>query len=181
MKKALLLTAVMLLGASVAFGQAGYIGLFADPAGTDCFLPDVMTGGLVPYYAVHMAATVTGSQWAAPKPACYLSTYLNDTPVFPVTVGNSQVGVSIGYGACYSSPIHCLTLNVFPVGATQPCCQWDVGPDPNAGGIFAVDCAFVTIPASGAFGMVNGNTTDCPCSNPTEETTWGKVKSLYVE
>ena len=180
MKKALLLTAVMLLGASVAFGQAGYIGLFADQAGTDCFLPDLVPG-LTPYYAVHMAAVVTGSQWAAPVPTCYLSTYLNDTNVFPVTVGNSQAGVSIGYGACLTSPIHCLTLNAYTVGVTPACCQWDVGPDPNVGGVFAVTCDFVTVPASGAMAMVNGNTVDCPCSNPTEETTWGKVKSLYVE
>ena len=64
MKKVLLLTAVMVFGATAAFGQAGTIGIYADPTGADCHLPDAAPG-LAPYNVVH---TNTAGATASPPP-----------------------------------------------------------------------------------------------------------------
>ena len=50
------------------------------------------------------------------------------------------------------------------------------------GQVEVVDCQFASRIATGLTGTVNGNVT-CPCGYPVpvEETTWGRVKSLYIE
>lgn len=183
MKKALLLTLVLMLGASMAFAQGGSIGVFADPAGSSCNLTDAAPG-LLSFYAVHVLTPgATASQFSAPKPACMASaTYLSDTGVFPVTIGNSQNGVAIGYGACLAAPIHVLTINFFGSGLTPACCYYGVFADPNlaSGQIEVVDCAENLIYATGGVGIVNPNAT-CQCDVPVQDTTWGKVKSIFAE
>jgi hypothetical protein len=179
MKKALLLAMALMLGASVAFAQGGTIGLYKDMAGTDCWLNDT-TPGLTAYYVVHLNTTAaTAAEFSAPKPTCMMATYLSDASVFPVTVGTSQTGVSIGYGACKAAPIHILTLNFFTMGATQPCCLFPVRPHPVNGGPWMVDCASTQLPAAARIAVVNGNQT-CTCAIvPVDESTWGGVKALY--
>ena len=132
MKKALLLTIVLMLGASMAFAGTGSIGIFADNAGVSCNLSDP-GAGLTQYFIVHVnAVSVSASQYSAPKPACFTSTYLSDTNAFPVTVGSSQTGVSVGYGSCRTSPILLQTLSYFTSGTTPVCCYYPVLADPNA-------------------------------------------------
>jgi hypothetical protein len=186
MKKALLLTAFLMLGASIAFAQSGSVGIFADAAGTNCNLPDAVPG-LTPYYVVHVYTTgATACQFKATKPACVLASYLSDATVFPVTVGNSQTGVSVGYGTCRSGPIHVLTLNFFTQGLTQACCYYKVACDPlgsdgcASGLIDIVDCSFEPALATAGTGIVKANGT-CDCNVPVEDTTWGNVKALYGE
>jgi len=183
MKKALLLTAVMIFGATAAFGQAGTVGLYSDPVGSDCHLPD-LTAGLNPYFAVHTnTAGATAVQFSAPMPGCYTAgLWLSDTPVYGVTLGNSQIGVAIGYGICVPGPNHVLTINIFGQGLGGTCCAWSVVPDPNvpSGQIEVVDCAAQLLFGAGFTSYVNGNDT-CPCTVATEESTWGQVKSIYSE
>ena len=56
-------------------------------------------------------------------------TYLGESSPFGVVIGNSQTGVSIGYGACLSGTIQLLTVRFFGQGLTEPCCVYPVGPD----------------------------------------------------
>ena len=56
MKKGLLLTVVLMLGASMAFAQGGTIGIYKDTAGTNCWVDDKVPG-LTPYYVVHLNTT----------------------------------------------------------------------------------------------------------------------------
>jgi hypothetical protein len=183
MKKALLLTVAIMCAATVAFGQAGTIGLYADAAGADCHIPDTVAG-LYTVYAVHTnTAGATASQWAAPLPSCYLGIWLSDTPVYAVTIGNSQSGVAIGYGVCLAGPIHVLSISLFNQALTGSCCAWTVIPDPNvpSGQIEVVDCVNALLYGTGFTSYINGNINDCPCTVGTEETTWGAVKSIYSE
>ena len=179
MKKVVFLTVALVFAASMAFAQAGSVGIFGDPAGTDCNLPDAIPG-LTPYYVVHVNAVAIASQFWAPTPACMTATYLSDTAVFPVTIGSSQTGVAIGYGACQAGNIHCLTLNYFTSGTTPACCLFPILPDPVApsGEIEVVLCDNSLVFASGGAGIINSDAS-CLCDVPTQETTWGKVKSLY--
>jgi len=181
MKKALLISLVLVFGAGMAFAQGGSIGIFADPAGLNCNLGDV--AGLTQYYIVHVnSAGATACQFSAPKPACFTATYLADTGIFAVTVGSSQTGVSIGYGMCRQSPLHVLTLSYFTNGMTPSCCYYPVLEHPTATppGLLVVNCAEQLIPATGGKGIIKSGA-GCNCNVPVEETTWGQVKSLYNE
>lgn len=179
MKKALLLTVALMLCAGAAFAQYGTIGLYGDMGGTSCWLNDKVAG-LTPYYVVHMnTVSAAAAEFAAPKPACLLATWLSDTNAFPVTIGNSQTGVSIGYGSCRAAPVLILTLNYFTAGTTPACCLYPVLPHPINGGPWMVDCTQTQYPVGTNIAVVNGNET-CTCESvPTEDTTWGGVKALY--
>ncbi len=182
MKKALLLTLVLMLGASMAFAQAGSIGIFADPAATNCNLV-AMAQGLGAYYIVHVNTPgAVGCEYSAPKPACMtLASYLSDTNVFPVSIGNSQTGISVGYGVCKVSPILVQTISYFILGPNPTCCRYYVLPHPINGGPNVVDCADNLLIATGGQGIVNSVVGQCECNVPVQDTTWGSVKALYTE
>jgi hypothetical protein len=63
MKRFLLLALGNVLGASVAFGQAGYIALYSDLARTSCYLSVTDAGGTKRVYIYHMMAAGTTARW----------------------------------------------------------------------------------------------------------------------
>ena len=166
---------------SQAPGFGGTLRLANDPNGAECAIPD--EPGLKPIYVVHTNTPgATASQFSAPAPACLQMVYLSDTPTFGVTIGNSQTGVSVGYGACLGSPIQVLTINYFAQGLTPDCCLYPVLPDPNvpSGRIEVVDCSSALVLANGGDATVNENP-GCPCGAlKTEQATWGQIKALYA-
>lgn len=185
--RALLLAILCLpLFAGSAWGQAGSIGIFPNAAANCCLLDD-KTLGLTAYYVVHVYTPgATACRYSAPRPVCFTATYLSDTNMFPVTIGNSQSGVSVGYGSCRVGPIHVQTLNFFTTGTTPECCYYRVQPDPASsyGEIEVSDCGFQLIFGVGGHSIINGGPRcNCgyPCPVPVEETTWGEVKSLYSD
>ncbi len=120
------------------------VGIFADPQGTDCNLQDVVPGLCSYHVVVDAGATgMTAVEFSAPQPPCMLAVFLSDTAVYPVTIGTSQSGVAIGFGACLTGKIHVLTINYFCQALTSPCCEYPVLPDPNvpSGTIEFVDCS----------------------------------------
>ena len=187
MKKVLFLAFVIVFSANMAFAQAGAINIFADPLGMSCdHFP--LIGTLYFAYAVHVLTPgATASQWSAPLPPCALPgmLWLSDGAIFPVTIGNSQTGVAIGYGGCFASPVHVLTLQIFVQIPTPPCCVWPVLPDPAvpSGQIEVVDCAGVVISSPSQPSSVINPDPTCTCNPPiaVEESTWGGIKSLYVD
>lgn len=191
MRRTLSLLLVLSLLPAAAFGQPGTIQIFGDPAGTQCEIMDTAPG-LFSLYVVHVFTPgATAAQFSAPKPWCMADAiYLSDTAVYAVTLGNSQSGVAIGYGACVPSPNHILTMNFFAQGTTLPCCCYYTSPDPlvPSGEIEVVDCANEVLYAFRAPAVINFNHSclcwDLPdgCINgpvPIEDTTWGQVKSIY--
>ncbi|UCH84114.1 MAG: hypothetical protein JSW50_00030 [Candidatus Latescibacterota bacterium] len=182
MKTLLLLACIVFLGANLAFAQPGVIGITADQGGTDCNLLDTVPGALVSYYVQHLrTAGATAAQFSAPMPACMIgAVWISDVPIGP-SVGNSQIGIAIGYGGCFASPILILTINYFAFGATTPCCPYYPSPDPATGLIEMVDCAHFKMPAGAQCAMINPDVTCLCAATPTETSTWGKVKALYSE
>jgi len=184
MKKALLLSFALMLVASLAFAQAGSVGVFADPAGLSCNLLDQAPMGVKLYYVVHVYTTgATAVQYRAKLPLCMTGTgamWLSDQNQFPVAVGNSQIGIGIAYGSCKVGPVFLQIVQVFAQGTTPPCCRWYVDADPAvpSGKIEGSDCAFVVFYPTGGQGIINSGPT-CNCNIPTEDTTWGQVKALY--
>jgi hypothetical protein len=183
MKKALSMAALAVaLAASSALAGQGSVGIFADVAGTNCNLPDPGPG-LTQYYIVHVNTTgSTACQFSAPKPACFTAMYLSDTNLFAVTIGNSQMGTSVGYGTCRVGPTYVMGINYFTNGQTAPCCYYPVLPDPLAVplAIRSVDCDFEEWSVTGGTGIIKSGPT-CHCGVAAEESTWGQVKALYAE
>jgi hypothetical protein len=164
----------------------GSIGVYTDPAGTDCNIPDVPSGFMTVYVVHTNTAGATASQFSAPKPACMTdATWVSDTPVFAVTLGSSQTGVTVGYGSCSSGPTHVLTIKYYVTGPSEACCMYRVLPDPSlaSGQVEVVDCNFNLVNGTGNNSTVNPNFS-CICGAgsvvPAEQTTWGHVKALYA-
>jgi len=185
MKRALAVAAVVLL---MFAGQAGTnpipwggdLAPWGDAQATTSYIYDNTTG-LLSVYIVQLTYSegMTASQFAAPKPACFLASYLSDTAVFPVTIGSSQTGVAVGYGACLNGPIHVLTINYFVEGLTADCCFYPTVPHPDipSGKIEAVNCNNEIVFLTGGLGVINPDARDC--TNAVVPTTWGKIKSTY--
>jgi hypothetical protein len=182
MKRVLLFSLGILLCAGVAFGQAGYIGLFTDPGYTDCYLYDDVIG-IKSIYAVHKAASsVTASQFQVaigPGMGCVETGVMNN---FPTVIGSPSTGISIAYGACLVSDILLFTWNFFCQGTSGTCAKLEVVPDPAAisGAIEIVTCNSYKLPGNGSALYVNPNGfCDCGEVVPTRESSWGQIKALY--
>ncbi|UCG52671.1 MAG: hypothetical protein JSW58_03735 [Candidatus Latescibacterota bacterium] len=184
-KLALAAVVVIVFAGHLCANPVGWGGfaLFSDPQGTDAFIIDEMPGLLVIYvvqgYTIGDGATA--AQFSAPQPECFEATYISDTQIFPVTIGNSQTGVAVGYGQCLTAPIHVLSINYFGEGLTGECCFYWLQPDPNvpSGEIEVVDCNSQLVFMPGGAGVINPD--EGLCGTPVEPSTWGKVKSLYKE
>jgi hypothetical protein len=185
----------ILLAAGIVLGivadcsaQYGAFGVFADPNGTNNCLRDE-SPGVCSYHVVHyvIASGASACQFAAPRPDCFNATYLSDTMFFPVTLGNSQTGVVVGYGQCVFGYVRVLTMNFMCQGQTLPCCCYPVRPDPNAGTnkILVADCWDHIVEVGSGANVINWNPScsegcwDCPYSVHAQQSTWGQIKAMY--
>jgi hypothetical protein len=181
MKKVLLLTVIMVFSASMASAQLGQLVVSADPLGADCNIVDGAPG-LLKIWVVHtLGVGIAGSEFSAPAPSCMIgATYLSDGDQAGAAVGDTQTGLSIGYGACSASPVAVVSMSFFGAGLSAPCCQYPILPHPITGLIIFNDCIPVDLPGqAGPPATINGDDAVCPCAVPTEESTWGAVKSLF--
>jgi hypothetical protein len=180
MKRALLITVCMMFAASLAFGQAGNIGVFADPAGASCDLSN-SPAGFFQAYIVHVNSPgSTASQFRVVVYGTPL-TIIGELSAYN-TIGSAAAGIAVAYGPCLVSPIHALTVSY--LGISAPCDYIAIEADPTADppAIYVTDCAtpvpnLLTIP-QGGIGYLNNNG-NCPCNVPAEDTSWGQIKALY--
>jgi hypothetical protein len=185
MKRALLIVfCLSFLAGAVNAQVPGSIGLFADPAASYCDVYDYAPG-IVIVYVVHVMTTgatasqfrVDSNSWGANM--LYLSEVV--TPPY-YAIGNSQTGVSIAYTYCVPSPNMIMYIQYFAQGLSATCSKIKVVDHPTATppGIYVVDCSDPPnlLTATGGSVVINPDAT-CMCDIPVEETTWGKIKSLY--
>jgi hypothetical protein len=163
----------------------GFIGLYADAAATSCNLVP-LAGTLYQVHVIHMRHTgMAGSHFAAPAPDCMNAVHLGDQGMWPTQIGNSQDGLSLGYGGCLTAPTYLMVINYFVEGDVDPCCLYPVLPDPHRadGEIVGVDCSPNLVVIGGGTAVVNANS-GCMCGDGgdpvlVEETTWGRIKMMY--
>ena len=161
------------------------IGVYDDPQGTECNISDV-TDLMKEVYVVHKSSQgTTGAQWSAPKPACWTNaSWLSDTAVWPVVVGDSQTGMRLAYGLCQTGAYLVTTIYYFVDGTSPACCQYPLLPHPDlpSGQVEVTDCNFNIQWGVGLTSTINGDET-CPCGYPVpvEKMTWGKIKALFTE
>jgi hypothetical protein len=160
----------------------GYLVPSPDPTRTDLMICDKTPGLLNIYVVCRWWNGSTAVQFSAPQPACFTAAWLSDTHVFPVTIGNSQYGVAVGFGSCRMPPVHVLTITYFAYGATPADCVYPTLPDPQSGSgwIEIADCNFNLVQVSDGGNYINPPEAACG-STPAETMTWGRVKSLFNE
>lgn len=185
MKRLVLLTIVVLCVSSLGAAQVipGSIGVFADPPATNCNISDTAPG-LLYLYIVHVSTNgSTASQWMLQPGAGFTPSYVAESSTF-LTIGTALTGITVAYGSCRdarTTPILLLTMTYFGSGTSSACGLLSIVPDDDAptGLVEVVDCAAQkhTIPRGGQ-ARVNPDGT-CTCNVAAEETSWGKIKSLY--
>ncbi len=177
MKKVLLLALAIMMIAPYA--MADHIGVYSDQAGTTCEFAATAIGP-VTLYVVHKTTGTTGSQFKVVNTmdwtfnAAVLGGYL--------AIGDAFTDLSLAYGGCLAGPdlaVVSLSGFSFPLPG-KLCGTLEIVPAPNKPGVISVDCTFAELVATAGILTFNNDGT-CPCEQPnaTEESTWGKVKSLY--
>jgi hypothetical protein len=181
--KALLSFMLLLALPVAALGQAGYIGLYADPAATECAISD-RGGSEVKVYVVHQATSgAASSEWRIAAAGGFGMTYVGETWSTAV-IGDTQSGVSASYGACLAAPILLCTVTYVSHGTSPACAYLEVVADPGSvnGTIDVVDCSSRVVPASGGKLFVNADDS-CPCGQTSGvyTTDWGRIKALFSD
>ncbi len=116
---------------------AGRIGVYNDILGTNINIID--TGGEVTLYIVHDVANAMGASFRIEAPAGW--TRKSSQNQFPVTLGNPENGIAVGFGDCLQGPIHIMTLTYTSPGNSAPDAMFKVRPHSGIpDGIESVDC-----------------------------------------
>lgn len=172
MKKALLLVLALgvVMTANLAFGQAGAITLYGDPGYTSCNM--VGAAGVVTVYIQHdLSPGTTASQFAitANPGMIFLADQVQGGFL---SLGGSQTGIALTYGACLAGPINILNI-LYSAAGPAACSTLEVVPDPNAltGQIEGVDCNTTkTFPNGSILTFDADGTCSCGIIVPVEET-----------
>jgi len=181
----LIFAAVLLVVTIVgsASGQVGYIGIYSDPAYTDCDLVDVVPPGVQLIYIVHRGSSgATAVQFRVVPSSGASCVLLGEDSPYNAILGDAESGIYIGFGGCVPSDNLVMTLSYFCDGASTTCSSIDIEADPDAssGGIEITDCSLTPLVGTGARLIINGDSS-CPCGAipPVREKTWGAIKALY--
>lgn len=185
MKKIMLLALAVVMSASVASAQlpsgGGHIGLYADPAGSEC---NLVPGLYITFniYVIHtLAPEANTSEWILVKTGNWAS-LLAGAPIWNgLTLGDPYVSFIITYGGCKALPYLVGTLPFTPLALPAACAlsmHVAASPAVASGSVEAVDCQATKRLATGGMLTLNGNST-CPCEIATEETNWSRIKALY--
>jgi len=147
---------------------------------------EIVDPGTAPFqvHLVHVYAIgATASQFMLAMDPCNTALNLGETHNFPVHIGTFTTGVSISYQSCLNGTIPLGFINFF--GLVPDCCYLHVVPDPNAipaGEVWTVDCTIDgnLVAVTGGEAIIN-STSAChaPCNVPSQQNSWGQIKSLY--
>lgn len=181
MKKFVLTVAILALGASQAFAQADVIGLYADTNGNECNIT-VPLGAQFSVYVLHtstVGSTASQFQVSNPASATLLSTGATIGNAGFLAIGEPFAGVSIAYSTgCLTGTFVVYDLKFLALAAQPNCIYMTLGPEPVSGRVGVADCGFIESAITGAQAILNPDVT-CDCDVSTQQSTWGKVKSLY--
>jgi hypothetical protein len=186
MKRTLVLAMAALCVAGLAWGQSnvGTIGVFTDDVAGSCDIAD--EPALVTAHILHVGAVAanTSTFMLRQDPGVEML-FVSATLKNGLMLGDVRTGVTVTYTPCRTSfPFELFELNYLGSGTSTACGKIEIvgAPVPfsHSGNIEIIDCSYQIFEVlEGGHALVNV-AGDCGCQNiPTEETTWGKVKSLY--
>ena len=188
MKRTMLIAMAVMMCASLAAAQGGWIQIAADLGGVSCTYTTA-SGTMNFVYQIHQASpgtTLSRYKLLPSAPAQYIWIFDNFLP--NSAIGSSPAGVAVAYGSCKVSP-----WNIGSSGWTMldfgGCTSLTVVFDPasTSGTIESIDCTLpvplkfvaggsvLTYNAGGAY------TCDPICGQitPIRDSSWGRVKKLY--
>jgi hypothetical protein len=181
MRIATLVVVALMATSVVVSAQTPYIAVYFDAGlsqeSKDCpgSMPDVLHVA-----AINFNQFVIGAEFAIQYPPAML--FMGDLNTPPVTIGNTQTGISMGWPLPLNgfAPIELCQVSIFWQCAGCDQAYWDnpirVVPNPNTNFLGMVNFPQNDLVPSGGLTAIV-----CPHSVPTEETTWGQVKALYGE
>ena len=185
--RTLLIASIVLISLhGTSFSQpGGRVALYADDQMQSCEIVDIHPG-IVLVHVFHIGIpSSTGIQFYAPTPECWTgSVWLGD--VFPSNAyggtQNAWYGITLAHGACLNTPIYLGWMSFTTLGTGDRCCLYQVFPPEGepSGWIAVVDCHDNKLAGGGRDAVINPDGS-CPCDLPvpTEQLTWGRIKSLY--
>jgi hypothetical protein len=180
MRVVLLFATLAAVAWSPASAQFDVIGVFADPSMSSCKISD--GGGMVSVYVVHTTNGAVASQFMVKASSGVTLTWISDTVAFPAALGTTQSGISVGYGACFSSDVLVATVKYLASGTSSSCSWLSIAPDPSSlkQKIEVVNCSQTTVDPSVSRLVINSDGS-CDCGPTSELTNWGKIKSRYED
>ena len=174
-----------------ARAQTVKIDLYSDANRTSCELSDQGTALRTIYLFAMGTSSISGLRLYAPKPDCWIgASWIADILPQPAgTLGNSQTDWNISYGICRTPPALAGQINYLATGGSLPCCLASAKDPGNitdeVGNVIHrfvwYDCAFGEHTLQPGQSLVINPDNSCRCQSPlaAENSTWGRVKSLY--
>jgi hypothetical protein len=180
MKRFGLLVISLLALAAPAFGQVGVLGIYADDQGNNCNISDpggVLSNNVNVVHKFDPGDGATAVRFRIDPPVGANWTFLAFSTIYTPS-GSVGTDISIGYGTCTQLTTLVGTAIISSVTPSPACGQVIISPGFTAT-VLAADCSFNEFPMpTPGKGIANPDGT-CQCNIAVEETTWGKVKSLY--
>jgi len=187
MKRLLMLAFTVIIVTGLAYSQPvhdGSIDIFSDLGQTSCDIVDQM--GQIDMYIFH-THTNTGamaSQWRLETPSGWAPIRLSVTPQVPfLSLGDIDTDYSVAYINCQTGSFPIATVSYFGSGNSTGCEYFSILPAADSLAVGIIECVdetFEYIPRGGQARTHNlAIDPGCACTVPIEETTWGRIKSLY--
>ena len=179
-----ILLSVAVAASANPVGIPGYIILTEDLYASDIVIDNPQgTVRVYVFLSPYFHGNAVGCSFAAPKPACFNAVYVGESQQFTMTLGDSQTGLQISFGACISSPRYLVRITYSVLGPTPECCIYWVRPHPEAasGHVEIWDCNEQVVYGDGGYLIFNIDASWCQSAVPAESSTWGKVKALYAQ
>jgi len=177
-----LVVAILMLWSGIACG--GLMRLCSSRDG-NCYYSDRTPGVFSVYvYLYPWPSGATGCSFRVVADEGFTASFIGDVTFFYV-VGNSQDGVIIWFLDCLNFDIDVLKIVYYGYGTSAPCTLLRLVPHPESetGEVEYYDCSSPypqAVAARTCDLMVNPYGCEPPCVlTPTQETTWGAIKSLY--
>lgn len=135
-----------------------YLDLAADASGSQCHVADPGPSGLATVFVIldrqFPLNGAAGVSFAAPVPANSGLTYVGESSTF-ATTGNSQTGVTVGFGSCLfpSTPIVVMTMYLVRTSGGEACARYTLASPPVFQPEF-YDCEFALWPLRTGDGVI---------------------------
>jgi hypothetical protein len=183
------------------------LALYRDPAGEYCNLIDDFPRPQYVYVFVDYSTGTLGTRFRVVPSESATLTYLDETPNALYAAGDTETGITLCFAECVVAyPQHLIvTILYLGLGTSSMCSDIRVQPAPGAPYIESVTCDGQVERAYAWHMSINDDGITCPCYRvgsetrphpqtsprpltaddnfcagvPVEETTWGRVKSLY--
>jgi hypothetical protein len=205
LKRSGLATSVIVVCVSIAFGLLapspaiaqleGSIFLSALSTNWDCELMDA-TPGLHTVHVIHsLSPGAKGSRFRIAAGPGMTMTYVSEVHSFPMTVGNTQSGISICYGDCLAGDFVVASITYSGYGTSSHCSRIQVVGHPASGQVEAKRCDDVSVRMAVEDLAVSAFVGGCGCPSPRSipgtpqyfdcvpvpvaTRTWGAIKALY--